>query len=298
MVSIIVTTYNRSFYLLKCLDSLAVQTLSPSKFEVIVIDNNCTDDTASVIRKFEKDHKEINLSYFVETSQGLSYARNRGIAESKGDIVAFVDDDAMAHPEYCKSLYEAADEYVEYQAFGGKISPIFPVGYDPDWLSTYVWGMVAKVDLGEQIIPFKKKFPAGCNMAFRKEVFNSIGTFNTEVKFRSDDRDIFNRLKLQGFKVLYVPDISVDHNIPEERASKKGIRKISILSGVGEKNRLSGKYVASLVKFLNYSFKIGAAILLSLFFIVKGESKKALIISIMFWSLQGFVGNEAKLLRN
>lgn len=298
MISIILTTYNRSFYLLKCLDSLAIQSLSSTEYEVIVIDNNCTDNTAVVVRKFAKDNPKINCVYFIETDQGLSFARNRGIKESKGDIVAFVDDDATAHKDYCKSLSEATKEYPDYHAFGGKIFPIFPVGYEPDWLSSYVWGMVAKIDLGDKIIPFKKKFPAGCNMAFRKEVFNTTGTFNTKVIFRSDDRDIFNRLKLHGFKVLYVPNISVNHNIPEERASRKGIRKISILSGVGEKNRLSGNFLGKASKFFNYSFKIAAAILLSLIYILRGSPKKALIINIMFWSLQGFVCDEKRLLLN
>ena len=103
-------------------------------------------------------------------------------------------------------------------------------------------------------------------------------------------------LKKSRFKVLYVPNISVDHNIPEDRISRKGIRKIAILSGVGEKYRLSGKGFSKAGKFIDYSFKIAAAILMSLFFTFMRTPQKALIINIMFWSLQGFIGNEKRLL--
>lgn len=298
MISVIVTTYNRSFYLAKCLESLAKQTAPSSEYEVIIVDNNCTDNTKELVQNFIAEHPGLNFKYILETKQGLTNARNRGIDESKGTIVAFVDDDAMAHPKYCSSLMDGEQKYSEYHAFGGKIHPVFPDGKEPAWLSTYVWGIVAKVDLGDKIIAFNKKFPAGCNMAFRKDKLVEIGLFNTDVNFRSDDRDIFNRLRAAGYKVLYIPEMEVDHNIPDERASINGIRRIAILSGIGERNRLKGSLPGLIGKFINYSVKIVAAIILSLGFILKGEKQKALIIKIMFWSLQGFVFKEDKILYN
>lgn len=297
MISVIVATYNRSFYLLKCLKALTDQSLSKSSYEVIVVDNNCTDDTEEIVKNYADRHPELKLSYVLEKKQGLSNARNRGIAESKGDIVAYVDDDAMAHHDYCKSLIEAGEKYTEFQAFGGIINPIYEIGEEPSWLSPYLWGLVARVDLGDKIIPFNKKFPSGCNMSFRKEILINIGEFNTNVKFRSDDRDIFNRLTSRGYKVLYVPKIAVDHNIPKERTSRKGVRRIAILTGAGEKNRLLGRKFAYLLKLLDYLFKIGVAILLSIVYFIKKEGEKSLIIKIMFWSLQGFIGDEKKLLK-
>ena len=297
MISVIVATYRRSDYLLQCLESLTRQSALPSTYEVIVVDNNSGDNTEAVTKKFISDHPEVNIRYFLETNQGLSFARNRGIRESKGSIVAFVDDDAVAHPGYCKSLAEAESKFTGYQAFGGKVTPVYHSGSEPAWLSKYVWGMVGKVDLGDSIIPFTRKYPAGCNMAFRKEVLDEIGNFNEEVKFRSDDRDIFTRLRSKGFRVLYVPDISVDHNIPLERMSKEGVRKLSILSGIGEKNRLAGNFPGLTLKFFDYLMKIVAATGLSLNFVLQKKPQKALIVKIMFWSLQGFVFDENRLLR-
>ncbi|HYW96767.1 MAG TPA: glycosyltransferase family 2 protein [Bacteroidales bacterium] len=297
MISVIVTTYKRSDYLLRCLESLTRQTAPATAYEVIVVDNNSADDTASMTKKFIDDHKDITIRYFLETKQGLSFARNRGISESRGDIVAFIDDDAVAHPDYCRSLAEAAKDYPDFQAFGGRIIPVFHNDTEPDWMSHYVWGMVAKVDLGNDIIPFTKKFPAGCNMAFRKDILDELGRFNEEVKFRSDDRDIFTRLKSRGYQVLYVPDIAVNHTIPAERVSRKGIRKLSVLSGAGEKNRLAGNYPGIILKFFDYLIKLFAAVILSFRFLIQNKPQKTLIIKIMAWSLQGFVGNEEHLLK-
>ena len=97
MLSVILCTYNRDKYIYNVLKSLAENTLSPDQYEIVLVDNNCTDNTHSECDRFVKDFPEVTFRYFVETNQGLSHARNRGIRESKGDILVYVDDDATVN---------------------------------------------------------------------------------------------------------------------------------------------------------------------------------------------------------
>ena len=94
MISVIICTYNRDKYIYNVLKSLALGTLEHSAYEIILVDNNCTDNTRSEVDHFCNVFPQVTLRYFVETNQGLSHARNRGIRESKGDILVYVDDDA------------------------------------------------------------------------------------------------------------------------------------------------------------------------------------------------------------
>ena len=104
MLSVIVCTYNRDAYIYKTLEAIALNDVSIEDYELLVINNNCTDNTELECRRFRKDFPNVNYSYILETQQGLSYARNRGIAEAHGNVYVFVDDDAYVQSNYLKYL--------------------------------------------------------------------------------------------------------------------------------------------------------------------------------------------------
>jgi len=297
MISIIIATHNRCIFLTQCLDSLTKQTLSSEKFEIIVVDNNSTDDTKAITQEFIKNNPDLIVSYVFEKEKGLSCARNRGIAEAKGDIISFIDDDATPHSKFCESLFDAGKNYPHFQAFGGKVFPVFPDDKEPAWLSKYTYGLVGKIDHGDKIIPFRKKYPYGCNMSFRKKILEELNGFNNALTYRSDDKDIFNRLKDKGYKVLYVPNIAVDHHIPESRLSRESIRRVSVYSGIGERIRHSENTIKKTAKFFDYLFKIAVSVILSIFYFLQGEKEKSLLFKIMVWNLQGYLGDEEKLFK-
>ncbi len=289
-LSIIICTYNREDFLPLTLQSLSLQSLDNHRYEVLVVDNNSTDRTASLCQEFIGHHPDINLRYFLEKNQGLAFARNRGIKESSGRIISFIDDDAEARSDYAMNLIRTFQEYSNYDAIGGKVIPLFPEKKEPAWLSTYIWGVVAKVDKGDHPVPFKKKVPAGCNMAFRKVVFETIGLFDTKLAHRCDDLYIFGKLKAMHKVALYAPDVVVYHHIPPERIDASGIRKLSLDLGSSHRVYLQSQpAIFTLLKFFDYTFKIGASVILSLGFILKGEPAKIRIIKIMWFSLVGFM---------
>jgi len=106
LVSVIVCTYNREQYIERNLDSLSRQSLSVENYEVIIIINNSTDNTVATCKSFIESHPELQIKYFNESNLGLSFARNRGIQESKGEIISFIDDDAFVNYDFTKNLID------------------------------------------------------------------------------------------------------------------------------------------------------------------------------------------------
>jgi glycosyltransferase involved in cell wall biosynthesis len=289
-LSIIICTYNRQDFLPLTLQSLALQSLDKTRYEVLVVDNNSTDNTASLCQQFIEQHPDINVTYFLEKNQGLAFARNRGIKESSGRIISFIDDDAEARNDYANNLIFTFQRHSDYDAIGGKVIPIFPEKTEPAWLSKYIWGVVAKVDRGVHPVPFKKKVPAGCNMAFRKKVFETVGVFDTNLAHRCDDLYIFGKLKAINKVPLYSPDVVVYHHIPPERINAAGIRRLSLDLGSSHRVYLQSQPIFyTQIKVFDYLFKIGAALILSVGFMMKGEPAKTKIIEIMWFSLVGFL---------
>ena len=98
MITLIICTYNREKYIGPLLDSIAKNNYPTTDYEIVLVDNNCTDNTRGVCEQFTAAHPEVTLHYVVEPEQGLSAARNKGINEAEGDFVWFVDSDDWIEP--------------------------------------------------------------------------------------------------------------------------------------------------------------------------------------------------------
>lgn len=288
LVSIIICTYNRELYLPKCLEHLRNQNADPSQFEIVLVNNNSTDRTESICREFMADNPALNVVYALEKNPGLSFARNKGIETAAGDILCFIDDDGFAVPDYVAIVkrYAGDPAYKDYTAFGGKVIPVYNEGMEPGWLSSYIQGVVSKVDLGDQVKRFDEKYPAGCNMIFRREFFERHGGFNTDLHTRSDDKFIFIKLREAGLKVLYIPELVVEHFIDDYRLEKKFIKKLSKIVGQSEAIRLKDHpFSHKLMKFVEYCFKYCAALIISAGFVLTGEFSKARYLVLVRWNV-------------
>src|SRR5574344_1831125 len=102
--SLLICTYNRDKYIFETLNHIASNAFDFGKYELVIVDNNCTDNTSAECHRFQIEHPDINFSYVVETQQGLSYARNRAIAEAKGDFLVFLDADAYVEKDSFQNL--------------------------------------------------------------------------------------------------------------------------------------------------------------------------------------------------
>ena len=257
MISIIICTYNREKYIRPLLESIAKNDYPTTDYEIVLVDNNCTDNTHGVCEQFAAAHKEVAFCYVIEPEQGLSAARNKGIKEAKGDIIIYVDDDALVDSDYIRQYAEHFATYPETMAAGGPIEPLYETK-EPSWMSPYTKALLtAWMNYGTQVREYPNgRYPGGGNAAYRKEVFERVGLFNTELGRKgnlllaSEEKDIFDKMKALGMKVLYLPTPVLHHCIPQTKLEEDYFNRLTLQIGRSERMRTraisKGKYLSRL----------------------------------------------------
>jgi len=227
-ITIIMCTYNRCQTTAKALGSVAASTLPDSvKWEVVVVDNNSTDQTREVVEDFCCRHPG-RVRYVFEPQQGLSHARNAGIREAQGDILAFTDDDVTVEPTWLQNLTAGLSDG-EWAGAGGRTLLAQPFS-PPPWLGLeepYNLGgaLAALFDLGDRPCRLSRA-PYGANMAFQKKMFKKYGTFRTDLDrcgtgmLSNGDTEFGRRLLNAGERLRYEPAAMVYHPVPEHRTQQ------------------------------------------------------------------------------
>jgi glycosyltransferase involved in cell wall biosynthesis len=292
-LSIVVCTYNRDKFIAECLLCLSKQTLSNNNFEVIIIDNSSTDNTAKIVKDFISKHPDLSYRYIYEAKKGLSFARNRGIEESIHDIITFIDDDAEAVPVFAEKILLFLQLHPKAAGIGGKVIPKYSETEEPVWMSKYLNGYVGKVDNGDHVRVFEgdMKYPIGCNMTYRKELMLQAGGFNNQLTFRGDDKHIYYAVASINNKIYYLPEALLYHNIDKERLSFINFKKLFLKTGNEERIRVKTEIgnIAVVKKFFEYLFKLGASFLLWFYFIIKRKGIKGRYVMYSQWfTLLGF----------
>ncbi|GAB4140304.1 MAG: hypothetical protein Tsb009_09590 [Planctomycetaceae bacterium] len=227
-ITIVVCTYNRSAMLRDALDSLSdLQTGDRFTYEILVVNNASTDDTQTVVERFAKDCSH-PVRHVLEEKQGVVHARNRGVAESSGEWIAFFDDDQLADPRWLKTLLELAWEK-QVRCVGGAVRLKLPDGVgrklDP----------VCRMLLGESVgMDSVRRYshrvtPGTGNLMVHRSVFDEIGTFDPAFHQRGEDTDLFLRMLDAGIVAWYSPAAIVLHVIPPERLEDDALKKLANL---------------------------------------------------------------------
>lgn len=295
-VSIVICTYNRDKYIRQALDSIAAQTFDKALFEVVIIDNNSTDNTASIVKQFITEHKGLNARYVFEEQKGLSFARNRGIVEAQAPVISYVDDDAILSEGYVKAMAEFFTVHSNASGVGGKVIPKYESGAEPAWMNKYLYGFIGKVDHGDAIKKYddSMKYPVGCNMTYKKEVLEKAGKFNNQLTFRSDDKFIFYKVKAVSDEIYYLPDAYLYHYIDSHRLTFDNFKKLFLKTGNEEKIRIrtESNKVILFTKGIRLLFNLGASFVLYLLFLLKGkEIQGRYIVYAQWFILSGFLRN-------
>lgn len=281
-ISILICTYNRAKYIYNLLESLAKNTFPKSDFEILIVDNNCTDSTRDECQRFAQNHPEIAFRYIVEERQGLSFARNAAIKNAAHEIVIFVDDDATVNADYIATFADFFAQNPNIFAAGGRILPDYETA-EPDWMCRYTRALLtAHLDLGDREKPFPRgKFPGGGNSAFRKAVFNQIGDFNTDLGRKgaslasAEEKDIFAKMRQRKMQIFYLPNAILFHKIPQSKLETPYFTRLTLSIGESERLRtlaISKKFY--LKRLFSEAFKWCATLILTLFYIVKFSPKK------------------------
>jgi len=276
---------------------LAAQTLVPEKFEVLIINNNSTDQTEAKVLAFLRQHEDRAFRYIFEPNKGLSFARQRAVLEAKGDLIVFFDDDAEPQPDVLALYLDFFANHPEAAAAGGTIIPKYSEKPKPKWMSKWLDGYVARSELGgkTRIYEGNMKYPIGCNMGFRKQWILDAGGFNTDLAFRSDDKYIYLQVKKLNPNIYYIPEAVVYHNIPGSRLSFDYLKTLYLKTGNEEKVRISKQSGALgiIAKFAEFIIKFGISLALWLLYTVRGEEIKGRYIMYSQWFvLLGFLRQE------
>lgn len=228
--SIIVCTYNRAESLRATLAAIRAQHASAAReWEVIVVDNNSQDHTRTVVAEAQRAWPL--LRYEFEGMQGLSHARNHGLASARGDIILFTDDDVLPDSDWLETTLAGLAHY-QAAACGGYIAPIWETS-PPSWLTERFYGFLAvRTDRTDNyLIADAGCAPFGANMAFRKSVFDRVGLFDTNrgrkgnVLASGEDGEMFERILSAGLKVVFLGSSRVQHKVEGFRLTKRYFRR-------------------------------------------------------------------------
>ncbi|MDN2568533.1 glycosyltransferase, partial [Aquibium sp. A9E412] len=240
-LSVVVATYNRYDVLPEALDSLIAQAVPDGYLEVIVVDNSPDQDAAAGFAGRYAD--EPRIRYLLEPRPGLSNARNVGTAAARADIVAFVDDDAIAAPDWATQIVSAFETYGEEAAIvGGRILPRW-VRPKPSWLPDSLLGYLSIIDWEGDMRPLKpNEWVAGCNIAFDKQALTAAGGFSTSLGrigsghslLSNDETEVMDKIKAQGKITIYAPDALVEHVIDPDRLTRQWFRRRSAWQAVSD----------------------------------------------------------------
>lgn len=210
MISVIVCTRNRAHRLeqtLKSLQEMAVPAGLP--WELVIVDNNSSDNTKEIIDDFI-NKSDLNAKCIIEKHQGLSHARNMGIQESSGDIIAFTDDDCIVDRHWVTSISKEFQSGESIAGIGGRVELYNKLDRPVSIRVHRERTIFSSIDRLFNLI-------IGCNMAFARYAFDEIGMFDENfgsgTRFASaEDSDFLYRAYKKGLKIIYSPDVLVYHN--------------------------------------------------------------------------------------
>ena len=225
-VSVIIPTFNRSKQLGRAIRSVLRQDTVDVPYELIVVDNNSTDDTKELVYAVSACHEHIH--YVFERRQGNSYARNAGIQNVRSEILAFLDDDIVVTQNWLRVLITTFSHHPDLAFIGGRVLPIWE-REPPGWLTQQHWAPLALLDHGPDELSIAGDAPLGlltANIAFRRNLFDEIGLFSPALqRVRNgigsmEDHELLLRACRHGKKGLYVPALTVRAPVENERLTK------------------------------------------------------------------------------
>lgn len=230
-IDLVICTYNNAAYLDRVLTAIGAQQVSqPVQWRVLVVNNNCTDDTLSVVERHRQAEAIPHLQMVVEPKQGLTPARLCGVNHTTGDWIAFVDDDCVLDATWVEEAAAFARLHPDCGGFGGKVILHWQTP-PPDYVLQFGYSF-AEQNHGE--LPKPVSCLVGAGMIVRRSALQESGWIDRQ--FMSDrvgkklvsGGDVELALRLAAkYQLWYTPDCTLLHLIPDRRTSLKYLIKIN-----------------------------------------------------------------------
>src|SRR5438105_2519963 len=238
-ISVLICTYNRARLLRETLAALqAQQPPADCEVEIIVVDNNSTDNTPAVVAESAADGR-FRIVSLKEARQGKSFALNAGLAHASGEALALTDDDVLPASDWLARIVDAFRAR-DVQFVFGKVLPRWSRTPPPELLTTQaqdIWGPLAIVDYGDTAADYRpeshsQRLPVGANLAFARSALLTIGGWRTDLGkvnntlVSGEDHEIFMRLRRFGLYAGYYDSLlTVRHYVPEDRLTRLYFRR-------------------------------------------------------------------------
>jgi len=239
-VCAVICTYNRYDLLEKAIESLAAQQISRDRFSIMVVDNS--PDPLRAENESTKYRDVPGLVYRYESTAGLSNARNVAARESSADVLAYLDDDAIASPSWAASLIDAFNFGEAIGIVGGQIMPLWESDR-PSWLADSLLGYVSVVDWGgETRVAGESEWFAGANISFRRTCIIEAGFFDTNLGrtgagaslLSNEEVALVRRIHALGYRSVYCPKASVDHLVEHKRLTQHWFRSRVVWQAISD----------------------------------------------------------------
>jgi glycosyltransferase involved in cell wall biosynthesis len=241
-IAAVICTYNRYDVLKYAVDSLLIQTLPKSDYEIWIIDNTPGAEKGQG-KEFSRLYEHIeNLNYYFEKTPGLSNARNVAIKNTDTPYIAYLDDDAIAGSQWLEEVINGFETFSNVGVVGGRISPIWEIPR-PTWLSDALAGNVSVVDWGGSLrVAAEGEWFAGANIAFSREVLEQSGGFSVnlgrkgagQILLSNEENEILEFVKKSNFQEVYNPLASVDHLVEKNRLRRAWFRRRAAWQAVSD----------------------------------------------------------------
>jgi glycosyltransferase involved in cell wall biosynthesis len=240
MISVCICTYNRAENLERTLGSLARQNnINLCAIELLIVDNNCTDGTADVVEAFRE---RLPIRRVTENRQGLAHARNRAVANFRGEVLLFTDDDVKLEPGWLAAYQDAIHRFPEADYFGGRILPDWGQA-KPRWIGDgplpLIDGVLVWFDHGAETRLFSatEPLPFGASFAIRRRLFNNIGLFCVDLGTggmglgRGEETEFLIRVRDAGAQGVYVGEALCFHAYDPKRLTLAALYRYGIACG-------------------------------------------------------------------
>lgn len=285
MISIIIPTRNRQKLLKNTLLSISNLISNDIEFEILIIDNNSTDDTKKISESFKN---KLPLKIYKEEKEGLLFGRHRGFFESSGEILAFIDDDVELNTNWLISIDNFFNNDKDLVLCGGNCIPKFE-SEPPNWLKK-LWNKkidnIKKIDW-LSLIEVSEKFNKisanniwGCNFIIKKSFLKNIGGFHPDgfpkdkIFMRGDgENNITDYVLKHNLKYLFSEKLTVKHIVTKSRMNYNYVFRRGYNQGISRsffkiRNVLKGndrfivfktflKFIFSILKFFSQLISFG-----------------------------------------
>ena len=223
-VTVAICTWNRAGLLRRTLEEMRRLVIPKGvAWELIVVNNNCSDNTDGVTESFSDT---LPLRRLWEKTPGKSHALNLAVREAKGEFILWTDDDALVDPDWIQQYLEAFRRWENVDIFGGRVDPWFEIE-PPAWFRR-AWPAIKNAYAVREIDgdprPFTTKWPYGVNLAFRT-ASQRMYHYDPELgrqpgsTIGGEEVDLVKRMLAAGYQGWWLPQAKVRHYIPKERLS-------------------------------------------------------------------------------